>query len=73
MSGLSWSTRCSSAPCLLNLLDKVQKRAEHLISDARQQPHPQQLWRQQQQQQQQQQRQEDKQVLRDTLDHHFEQ
>ncbi|XP_045121812.1 uncharacterized protein LOC123510597 [Portunus trituberculatus] len=64
---LTWM---SSARSHLTLLDKVQRRAERLISNARQQHLPRQPWRQrQQQQQQQQQRQEDRQVLRDTLDH----
>ena len=67
---LTWM---SSSRCHLNLLDKVQRRAERLISGARQPHLTRQPWRQRQQQQQhqqqQQQRQEDGQVLRDTLDH----
>lgn len=60
---LSWM---SSARCHLNLLDKVQRRAERLINDARQpRPPPQQPWRQQRQQL----GQEDEPELRDTLEH----
>ena len=60
---LTWM---SSARCHLNLLDKVQRRAERLISGA-QQPHP--PPQQPQQPRRQQQQQGDDPVLRDTLEH----
>ena len=65
-SPLAW---ISSARCHLNLLDKVQRKAEHLIIGARQlHPHLQ-PGRQRQQQQQQQQMREEGPLLRDTLEY----
>ncbi len=76
---LTWM---SSANCHLNLLDKVQRRAERLITSSAQQTQPRQQQQQrqhqqqqqqrqlrQQQHQQQQQRQEEELVVRDTLEH----